>query len=101
MTREIDLTERTPPSRPMCSAAHDVAMQKVRDLLGAYTMPRQATWWGDLKQVERLTLARHAGLAPERAGMRWVQLDVEERQRILLAVERAAAWARELKARLA
>lgn len=101
MTREIDLSERTLSARPACSAAHDAAMQKVRELLGAYTMPRQAHWWGDLKQAERMTLARHAGLAPARAGMRWVQLEVEERQRLLLAVERAAAWARELQARLA
>ena len=101
MTREIDLSERTPPCRPTCSAAHDAAMQKVRALLGARTVPRQARWWTDLKRAERATLVKHAGLAPERAWLRWVQLDVEERQCILQAVERATSWARQLQGMLA
>ena len=101
MTREIDLTERAPPSRPTCSAAHDAFMQKARLLLDAYTVPHQAQWWTDLKHAERVTLVKHAGLAPERARLRWVQLDVEERQRILQAVERAASWAQKLQGLLA
>ena len=101
MTREIDLAERTPPSRPTCSAAHDAAMQRIRECLGAYTIPTQAQWWTNLRTAERVTLLRHAGINAERSRRRWVSLDVDERQRILLAVERAAAWARELQARLA
>ena len=101
MTREIDLTVRQTLARPTCSAAHDAAMQKLRPLLGAYTVPRQAQWWTDLKRAERATLVKHAGLAPERARMRWVQLDVEQRRLILDAVERAASWAQKLQSMLA
>jgi len=101
MTLEIDLTERQAPARPTCSAAHDAAMQKARELLGAYTVPRQAQWWTDLKHAERATLVKHAGLAPERARLRWVRLDVEQRRLILDAVERAASWAQKLQGLLA
>ncbi len=103
MTREIDLSlspswrERRDASMPQ----HDAAMAKARALLGAYTVPHQAQWWTDLKPAERATLVKHAGLAPELARLRWVQLDVADRQRILQAVERAASWAQKLQGLLA
>ncbi len=97
MTREIDLSDRQAPARSACSAAHDIAMQSIRSALEAYRVPRQAKWWTDLKPAERATLVRHAGLDADRAKARWVALSVDERARILQAVERAAAWARKLQ----
>lgn len=97
MTREIDLSDRQAPTRPAASAVHDAALQRIRVTLGAYHVPREAQWWTDLKPAERATLVRHAELDSDRAKRRWVCLSVEERQRILQAVERAAAWARKLQ----
>lgn len=97
MTREIDLSERQAPARAAASAAHDAAMQRIRATLGSYHVPREAQWWTNLKPAERATLVRHAGLNSDCTKRRWESLGVEERQRILQAVERAAAWARKLQ----
>lgn len=101
MTREIDLTEREAYQRPACSAAHDQALARIRSLLGAFTMPRHTRWWADLTPGERATLVRHAGLHKDRVKVRWPALGVEERQAILTAADRAAAWARNVLKRLA
>ncbi|HJX19114.1 MAG TPA: hypothetical protein VJ437_13105 [Acidiferrobacterales bacterium] len=103
MTKEIDLSPSAPwrERRDASMPQHDAAMAKARMLLGAYTVPHQAKWWADLNRAERATLVKHAGLAPERARLRWQQLDLTERRGIIEAAARAASWAQKLQGLLA
>ena len=81
-----------------CSAAHDSAVTKIRQMLGATTPSRKA-WWAGLTPGERATLLRHAGMLTDANEKKlWDVFSCIEQDRILHAVSRAASWAKGLLA---
>ncbi len=69
----------------------------LRHLRRLCAMPApEAAWWASLTRAERMMLLRLAGLDESLWGSAWPALIPFQRQRILHAAQRAAAWAQRL-----